>query len=79
MEHVRRDQNKKADALSKLASMNFSKLAKEILVEVVQEKSIIQREVTDVIKEEGDNWMLPIREYLQLGILPNDPQKARKL
>ncbi|GKC94417.1 reverse transcriptase domain-containing protein [Tanacetum coccineum] len=59
-EHFRRDQNKKADALSKLASMTFSKLAKEVLVEVVQEKSVIQREVTDVIKKEGDNWMLPI-------------------
>ncbi|GKG14933.1 reverse transcriptase domain-containing protein, partial [Tanacetum coccineum] len=53
------DQNKKADALSKLASMTFSKLTKEVLVEVVHEK--------------GDNWMLPIREYLQLGILPTDP------
>ncbi|GKB31618.1 hypothetical protein Tco_0871019 [Tanacetum coccineum] len=38
MEHVRRDQNKKADALSKLASMTFSKLAKEVLVEVGQYK-----------------------------------------
>nr|GEX13938.1 reverse transcriptase domain-containing protein [Tanacetum cinerariifolium] len=32
MEDVRRYQNKKADALSKLASMTFSRLAKEILV-----------------------------------------------
>ncbi|GJT20366.1 reverse transcriptase domain-containing protein [Tanacetum coccineum] len=35
IEHVRRDQNKKADTLSKLASMTFSKLAKEVLVEVL--------------------------------------------
>nr|GEV23392.1 reverse transcriptase domain-containing protein [Tanacetum cinerariifolium] len=40
IEHIRRDQNKKADTLSKLASMTFSKLAKEVLVEVVQEKLI---------------------------------------
>ncbi|GKB07085.1 reverse transcriptase domain-containing protein [Tanacetum coccineum] len=33
IEHIKRDQNKKADALSKLASMTFSKLAKEVLVE----------------------------------------------
>ncbi|GJY85546.1 reverse transcriptase domain-containing protein [Tanacetum coccineum] len=79
MEHIRRDQNKKADAISKLASMTFSKLAKEVLVEVVQEKSIVQREVTDIVKEEGNNWMLPIREYVQLGTLPNDPQKARNI
>ncbi|GJZ97772.1 reverse transcriptase domain-containing protein [Tanacetum coccineum] len=79
MEHVRRDQNKKEDALSKLASMTFSKLSKEVLIEVVHEKSIVQREVTDIIKEEGDNWMLPICEYLRFRILPSDPYRARKL
>ncbi|GJR38924.1 reverse transcriptase domain-containing protein [Tanacetum coccineum] len=79
IEHIKRDQNKKADALSKLASMIFSKLAKEVLVEVVQENSITQREVADVTNEERDSWMLPIQEYLQLGKLPDDPQKARKL
>ncbi|GKA90625.1 reverse transcriptase domain-containing protein [Tanacetum coccineum] len=79
IEHIKRDQNKKADALSKLASMTFSKLAKEVLVEVLQEKSIIQKEVTNVTQEEEDNWMIPIREFLQLGKLPDDPQKARKL
>ncbi|GKC47883.1 reverse transcriptase domain-containing protein [Tanacetum coccineum] len=53
MEHIRRDQNKKSDALSKLASMTFSRLAKEVLVEVLPEKSIAQKEVIDIIKEEG--------------------------
>ncbi|GJT43201.1 reverse transcriptase domain-containing protein [Tanacetum coccineum] len=61
MKHVQRDQNKKVDALSKLASMTFSKLSKKFLVEVVQEKSIIQKEVAYVVNEEGDNWMLHIR------------------
>ncbi|GJU97960.1 reverse transcriptase domain-containing protein [Tanacetum coccineum] len=79
IEHIKRDQNKKADALSKLASMTFSKLAKEVLVEVLQEKSITQKEIADVTQEEEDNWMIHIREFLQLGKLPDDPQKARKL
>ncbi|GJR76238.1 reverse transcriptase domain-containing protein [Tanacetum coccineum] len=79
IEHIKRDQNKKADALSKLASMIFSKLAKEVLVEVLQEKSITQKEVTNVTQEEEDNWMIPIREFLQLRKLLDDPQKARKL
>ncbi|GJW05432.1 reverse transcriptase domain-containing protein [Tanacetum coccineum] len=79
MEHVRRDPNKKVVALSKLASMTFSRLANEVLVEVLAEKSIVQREATDIIKEEGENWMLPIREYLLFGLLPKYPQKARKL
>ncbi|GKE53665.1 hypothetical protein Tco_1488821 [Tanacetum coccineum] len=56
--------------------MTFSKLAKEVIVEVLQEKSITQKEVFDVTQEEEDNWMIPIREFLQLGKLPNDPQKA---
>ncbi|GJV02677.1 reverse transcriptase domain-containing protein [Tanacetum coccineum] len=79
IEHIKREQNKKADALSKLASMTFSKLAKEVLVEVIQNKSIAKKEVTNIVQEEGDNWMTLIREYLRSGTLPDDPQKARKL
>ncbi|GJT97608.1 reverse transcriptase domain-containing protein [Tanacetum coccineum] len=78
-EHIKREQNKKADALGKLASMTFSKLVKEVLVEVIQNKSITEKGVADIAKEEGDNWMTPIREYLRSGALPDDPQKARKL
>ncbi|GJT53940.1 hypothetical protein Tco_0988994 [Tanacetum coccineum] len=54
MEHVRQDHNKKADALSKLALMTFSQLAKEVLVEVLPEKPIVQKEVANIIKEEGE-------------------------
>ncbi|GJY90535.1 hypothetical protein Tco_0505731 [Tanacetum coccineum] len=79
IEHIKREQKKKADALSKLASMTFSKLAKEVLVEVIQNKSITEKGVADIAKEEGDNCMTPIREYLRSGALPDDPQKARKL
>ncbi|GJS19240.1 hypothetical protein Tco_0447872 [Tanacetum coccineum] len=55
------------------SSSDGSGAAKEVLVEVLHEKSIVQREVADIINEEGENWMLPIREYLLLGILPRDP------
>nr|GEY03408.1 reverse transcriptase domain-containing protein [Tanacetum cinerariifolium] len=64
MEHVQRDENKKSDALIKLASMTFSKLTKEVLVEVLHEKSITGKEVRDIIKEEEEYWMAPILEYL---------------
>ncbi|GJX76148.1 reverse transcriptase domain-containing protein [Tanacetum coccineum] len=37
---VPRSHNKKADALSKIASTNFAYLSKQVLVEVLQEKSI---------------------------------------
>ncbi|GKB08908.1 reverse transcriptase domain-containing protein [Tanacetum coccineum] len=79
IEHIKREQNKKTDALSKLATMTFSELAKNILVEVIQNKSITEKGVADVAKEKGDNWMTLIREYSRLGALPDDPQKARKL
>ncbi|GKB99055.1 reverse transcriptase domain-containing protein [Tanacetum coccineum] len=45
VEHVRRNQNKKADALSKLASMTFEHLTKEVLVEVLAKRSIEEKEV----------------------------------
>nr|GEX96251.1 hypothetical protein [Tanacetum cinerariifolium] len=43
IEHIKMEQNKKADAFNKLASMTFSKLAKEVLVEVIQTKMIEER------------------------------------
>ena len=79
IEHVKRNQNKKADALSKLASMSFAHLTKEVLVELLAERSIQRKEVSDVIFEEESNWMTPIREYLISGILPEDPKLPRKV
>ncbi|GKG12090.1 reverse transcriptase domain-containing protein, partial [Tanacetum coccineum] len=40
VEQVRRNQNKKANALSKLASMTFEHLTKEVLVKVLAKRSI---------------------------------------
>ncbi|GKC87713.1 reverse transcriptase domain-containing protein, partial [Tanacetum coccineum] len=45
IEHIKREQNTKADALSKLASMTFSKLAKEVLVKVTQTKNRTKRSI----------------------------------
>ncbi|XP_071918949.1 uncharacterized protein [Coffea arabica] len=42
IERVPRSQNKRADALSKLASSSFAHLSKEVLVEVLKQKSINQ-------------------------------------
>ncbi|GJU48268.1 reverse transcriptase domain-containing protein [Tanacetum coccineum] len=44
IEHIRRNQNKKADALSKPASMTFQHLTKEVLVEVLARRSIDEKE-----------------------------------
>ncbi|GKA72852.1 reverse transcriptase domain-containing protein [Tanacetum coccineum] len=50
---VPRSHNKKVDALSKIASTSFAHLSKQVLVEVLQEKSIQEREVAAVVEEEG--------------------------
>ncbi|GKA10702.1 reverse transcriptase domain-containing protein [Tanacetum coccineum] len=65
---VPRNNNKKADALSKIASTSFAHLSKQVLVEVLQEKSIQEKEVTTVVEEDGLTWMTPIIEYLKDGL-----------
>ncbi|GKB12021.1 reverse transcriptase domain-containing protein [Tanacetum coccineum] len=70
-------ENKKADALSKLASTSFAHLSKQVLVEELKEKSISEVEILAIVKEEGDTWMTPIFEYLTEETLPTDVKKAR--
>ncbi|XP_071712949.1 uncharacterized protein [Rutidosis leptorrhynchoides] len=79
IEHVRRSQNKKADALSKLASLTFEHLAKEVLVEVLEKKSMLEEEVNDLIQEDEVTWMTPLQVYLETGKLPEDKNEARKI
>ncbi|GJY00087.1 hypothetical protein Tco_0357105 [Tanacetum coccineum] len=71
--------NKKADALSKIASTSFAHLSKQVLAEVLTEKSIQEKEVTTVVEEEGTTWMTPIVEYLKDRTLPGDRKEASKL
>ncbi|GKC68296.1 reverse transcriptase domain-containing protein [Tanacetum coccineum] len=51
--HIPRAENRKADALSKLAAVQFDHLSKEVLVEVLNERSIKAQEVNMVVEEEG--------------------------
>nr|GEV89960.1 reverse transcriptase domain-containing protein [Tanacetum cinerariifolium] len=76
---VPRSKNKKADALSKIASTSFAHLSKQVLVEVLKDKSIKEKEVTTMVEEDGPTWMTPIVEYLKEGTLPSDMKEARKL
>ncbi|XP_071687372.1 uncharacterized protein [Rutidosis leptorrhynchoides] len=79
IEHVRRSQTKKVDALSKLASLTFEHLAKEVLVEVLEKKLILEEEVNDLIHEDEVTWMTPLQVYLEAGIIPEDKNEARKI
>nr|GEU72493.1 reverse transcriptase domain-containing protein [Tanacetum cinerariifolium] len=47
IEHIRRNHNKKAGTLSKLALMTFEHLTKEVLVEVLPKRSIEEKEIVD--------------------------------
>nr|GEV63081.1 reverse transcriptase domain-containing protein [Tanacetum cinerariifolium] len=75
---VPRSKNKKADALSKIASTSFAHLSKQVLVEVLKDKSIKEKNVATVIEEDGPTWMTPIVDYLK-GTLLGDKNEARKL
>ncbi|GKD34857.1 reverse transcriptase domain-containing protein [Tanacetum coccineum] len=75
---VPRSENKRADALSKLASSSFAHLTKSVLVEIAPCRSIDVKPVSPV-KKAGPTWMDPILKYLKIGALPNDIDEARKI
>nr|GEZ71249.1 reverse transcriptase domain-containing protein [Tanacetum cinerariifolium] len=77
IKQVPRGENKKADAISKIASTSFAHLSKQVLVEELQEKSIDEKEILAVVEEEGHTWMILIYEYLTEEILPKEKRKAR--
>nr|GEV79297.1 reverse transcriptase domain-containing protein [Tanacetum cinerariifolium] len=76
---VPRSKNKQADALSKIGSTSFAHLSKQVLVEVLENKSIKEKEVAAVIEEDGPTWMTQLVDYLKEGVLLGDNKEARKL
>nr|GEX67501.1 reverse transcriptase domain-containing protein [Tanacetum cinerariifolium] len=76
---VPQSKNKQADALSKIASTSFTHLSKQVLVEVLENKFIKEKEVAVVIEKDGPTWMTQIADYLKEGVLPRDNKEARKL
>ncbi|GJW23129.1 reverse transcriptase domain-containing protein, partial [Tanacetum coccineum] len=70
---IPRSKNKKADALSKIASTSFAHLSKQALVKILKEKSIQEKEVKTVVEEDELTWMTLIIKY------PEDKKEARKL
>ena len=62
VKQIPRSDNKKADALSKIASTSFAHLNKQVLVEELKEKSINEEEILAVVEEDGDTWMTSIQK-----------------
>ncbi|GJZ70234.1 reverse transcriptase domain-containing protein [Tanacetum coccineum] len=77
IKQVPRNENKKANALSKIASTSFAHLSKQVLVKELKEKSISAAEVLAIVEEEGDTWMTPVFKYLSDRTLPAEGKKAR--
>ncbi|GJX36625.1 reverse transcriptase domain-containing protein [Tanacetum coccineum] len=76
---VPRGDNKKADALSKIASTSFAHLSKQVLVEILKNKSISEMEISAVIEEQDPTWMTPIIEFISKGTLPHEQKDARRI
>ncbi|XP_076934401.1 uncharacterized protein LOC143600661 [Bidens hawaiensis] len=78
VKNVKWSENKQDDALSKLASVSFEHLAKDVRVEVLTNPSTIMREVS-VCSASAPNWMTPIINYLLSGTLPDKKAEAQKI
>ncbi|GJU61699.1 reverse transcriptase domain-containing protein [Tanacetum coccineum] len=76
---VPRGDNKKADALSKIASTSFAHLSKQVLVEILKNKSISEMAISTVIEEQDPTWMTPIIEFISKGTLPHEQKDARRI
>ncbi|XP_076883453.1 uncharacterized protein LOC143532225 [Bidens hawaiensis] len=63
VKHIKWSENKQADALSKLASVGFEHLAKDVRIEVLATPSTMNEEVY-VCSMAETNWMTPIVTYL---------------
>ncbi|XP_071921935.1 uncharacterized protein [Coffea arabica] len=77
IQRIPRSQNKRADALSRLASTSFSDLNKSVLVEVLAEQGYLEEVVCPVYP--GDTWMGPLIRFFSLEELPDDRAESRKL
>nr|GFA63247.1 reverse transcriptase domain-containing protein [Tanacetum cinerariifolium] len=79
IKQIPRSENKKDDALCKIASTSFAHLSKQVLVEELKENSTSEVEILAVVEEEGETWMTPFFKYLVEGTLPADVKQARAI
>ncbi|XP_021739770.1 uncharacterized protein LOC110706177 [Chenopodium quinoa] len=73
---VLRAGNSQADALSKLVSSTLQSLTRTVMVEILDESSIAEKEQVNCI---GQQWYTDIMAYKVHGSLPDDEVQARKV
>nr|GEV45815.1 reverse transcriptase domain-containing protein [Tanacetum cinerariifolium] len=54
-------------------------IERSTLVEVLNERSMKEKDINTVVEEEKDNWMTPIIQCLEKGVWPKDKNEARNL
>lgn len=74
---ISREDNGRADALSRLATGDDRSLEGSVYKTENYQPSVYQKEVHLI--GQIKNWMTPIRDYLEKGILPPDRTEARKI
>ncbi|XP_071726952.1 uncharacterized protein [Rutidosis leptorrhynchoides] len=76
---IPQNKKKKADVLSKLATLTFDHLHKRVLVEELKEKSIHEKPIMAIVESAKETWMTPYLRYLHDGGLPIDKAEARRI
>ncbi|XP_071694828.1 uncharacterized protein [Rutidosis leptorrhynchoides] len=76
---IPRNKNKKADVLSKLATLTFDHLHKRVLVEELKERSIHEKPIMTIVEGDKETWKTPYLRYLHDGGLPIDKAEARRI
>ncbi|XP_076927749.1 uncharacterized protein LOC143591430 [Bidens hawaiensis] len=76
--HIKRIENKPADAISKLASTSFEHLAKEARIKVLDKHSVLQHQML-VVQTGVTFWMTPTQAYLSSGTVPEEKAASQKI
>ncbi|KAK1366125.1 hypothetical protein POM88_041686 [Heracleum sosnowskyi] len=77
VEHIPREENMKAGALSKFASSEIENYAGSVYFQVLKTPSINGKLIAPI--DVASCWMDPIKSHLETGWLPSDASEARKL
>lgn len=75
---IPREENTRADVLSKLASTRVSRINHSFLQKALEKPSYRTSATTIAVVEPAPRtWMIPIKEYIEEGKLPDDPMEAK--
>ena len=75
IQHVPREENTLADALSKLSIIDIEHTPKQVFVEVLEQSVLLDYPRTLNINT-NESWMTPIITYLETGALPDNKIEA---